>query len=87
MIVMLSIEISLKIYRQKLGLQEKLGLHSGVYAKILLKNKINRELVDDILVQFFMLHVSMTVRQIFFQLLRNKGQNNSEKLGLQLVCN
>jgi len=73
MIVMLAVEISLKIYKQKsgpqkkLGLQEKLGLHSEVYRKTHPKSKRNRELVDDILVQFFTLHLSMAVRLIFFQ--------------------
>jgi hypothetical protein len=87
MVIMLFFETCLKIYKQKLGLQKKLGVHSEVYRKILPKSKRNRELVDDILVQFFTLHLSMTVRLIFFQSLRNKTQNNSEKLGGQLVCN
>ena len=78
---------SLKINKQKLSAKKKLGLHSEVYVKILPKSKRNRELVDDILVQFFTVHLSVAVRLIFFQLLRNKRQNNSEKLGLQLVRN
>jgi hypothetical protein len=67
MIVMLAVEISLKIYKQKSGPQKKLGLHSEVYRKTHPKSKRNRELVDDILVQFFTLHLSMAVRLIFFQ--------------------
>jgi hypothetical protein len=73
MVVILFLEISLKIDKQKLnvqkklGLQEKLGLHSEVYRKTHPTSKRNRELVDDILVQFFTLHLSMTVRLIFFQ--------------------